>query len=196
MDHLFFSAAAPFMTMGTSDYYPYPMHTAQDSAPLRRRKDSLMAPPTNKPMYNGPTTNKQFRPMKLMPMVPPTKPAPPPKPVQRVDSGFDAASETSSVTFTDEVERVQAVKLYLHHYHAHNLEAADEDEEEEFVDEGNLGLMHRDSICLIAERAIFWEDKAVRAKRNRKNKLKLAKKWLKRKLVLGSDGRNRYFLTL
>lgn len=126
-------------------------------------------------------------------MVPPTKPAQPPKPVQRVDSGFDAASQTSSVTLTDEVERVQATKLYLHHYH--NFEAADKDEEEDFVDEGNLGLMHRDSICLIAERAVFWEDKAVRAKRNRKSKSKLAKKWLKRKLLPGSDGRS-WYLTL
>lgn len=193
MDHLFLSAAAPFMTMATSDYYPYPMHIAKDSAPIRRRKDSLVTPSTNKIMYNGPTTNKRFRPTKMMPMVPPTKPAQTPKPVQRVDSGFDAASETSSVTFTDEVERVQVAKLYLHQYH--DFEAADEEEEEDFVDEGNLGLMHRDSICIIAERSMQWEDKAVRAKRNRKSQLKMAKKWLKRKLVPGSDGRSLY-LTL
>ncbi|KAJ4410720.1 hypothetical protein N0V91_001648 [Didymella pomorum] len=169
--------------MATSDYYPYPMYTAQDSTPLRRRQDSLMTSPSDVPQYNGPTTNKRFRLEKIMSMVPPPKPAPLPKPVQRVDSGFDAASETSSVTFTDEVERLQAAKLYLHRYHDHDLGAADEDEEEDFVDEGNLGLMHRDSICLVAERAVIWEDKAVRAKRNSKSKLELAKKWLERKLV-------------
>ncbi|KAF3044911.1 hypothetical protein E8E11_004050 [Didymella keratinophila] len=190
MDHLFLSAAAPFMTMATSDYYPYPMHTAQASAPIRRRKDGLMTSSSNTSQYNGPITNKRFRPTKITSMVPPAKPAQPPKPVQRVDSGFDAASETSSVTFTDEVERVQAAKLYLHNYYYLETTDEDEDEEEEFIDEGNLGLMHRDSICLIAERAVFWEDKAVRAKRNRKSKLKLAKKWLKRKFVPGSDGRS------
>lgn len=196
MDHLILSAAAPFMTMATSDYYPYPMYTAQDSTPLRRRQDSLMTSPSDVPQYNGPTTNKRFRLEKIMSMVPPPKPAPLPKPVQRVDSGFDAASETSSVTFTDEVERLQAAKLYLHRYHDHDLGAADEDEEEDFVDEGNLGLMHRDSICLVAERAVIWEDKAVRAKRNSKSKLELAKKWLERKLVPGSDRCDRCLLKL
>jgi hypothetical protein len=178
--------------MATSDYYPYPMHTAQDSAPVRRRKDSLIISSSNTPQYNGPSTNKRLRSTKMISTGPPTKSAPPPKPVQRVDSGFDAASETSSVTFTDEVDRLQAAKLYLHHYY--DLEAANE-VEEDFMDEGNLGLMHRDSIYIIAERAIHWEDKAVRAKRNQKSKLKLAKKWLKRKLVPGSDGRS-WYLTL
>lgn len=152
-----------------------------------------MTPSTNRPMYNGPTTNKRFHSTKMMSMVPPTKPAPPPKAVQRIDSGFDAASETSSVTFTDEMERVQTAKLFLHRLH--DFDTADEDDEEDFVDEGNLGLMHRDSICIIAERAIQWEDKAIRAKRNRKSKLKLVKKWLKRRLLPGLDGRS-WYLTL
>ncbi|KAJ4379615.1 hypothetical protein N0V86_004796 [Didymella sp. IMI 355093] len=144
---------------------------------------------TTAPKYITNTSFKRFRPTKLVSIMA----APRPKPVQRVDSGFDAASETSSVTFTEEVERVSAAQLYLQQYR--NFEAADTDEEEDFADEGNLGLMHRDSICMIAEIARTWEDKAVRAKRNRKSKLKMAKKWLKRKLVPGSDGSS-WYLTL
>lgn len=192
MGPLFLSAAAPLMTMATSDYFPYPMHTAQDSAAVRTRKDSLMTPSTQNPIYNGPTSDKRFRPIKMVSTVSPTRPTPPRKPVQRVDSSFDAASETSSITFTNEVKRFQAARLYLHKYH--DSGAADEDDED-FVDEGNLGLMHRDSICIIVERSMHWEEKAVRAKRNRKSQFKMAKKWFKRKLVPGSDGRS-WYLTL
>jgi hypothetical protein len=189
MNHMSLTATSPFMTMGTSDYHPYPMHTAQDSAPIQRRHGSMSISFQTAPEYTTNTSLKRFRPTKLVSI----RAAPRPKPVQRIDSGFDDASETSSITLTEEVERVSAAQVYLHQYR--DFEAADTDEEEDFADEGNLGLMHRDSICIIAEVARTWEDKAVRAKRNRKSKLKMAKKWLKRKLVPGSDGSS-WYLTL
>lgn len=179
--------------MATSTYYPYPMYVAQDSAPLQRRYDSMSTSSSTTPQYNGPTTPKRLHPSRRIP----TKPAVQPKSVQRVDSGIDAASETCAAAFTEEVERVRAMKLHLRQYHDLEETCVDdkEEDEEDLLDEGNLGRRHRNSICMVTERASTWEDKAVRARRNRKSKFKLMKKWFKRKLVPGSDGRS-WYLTL
>lgn len=185
MDHMFLSSPAPFMTMATADYYPYPMHTAQDSSPRRRRFESMSTSSALTSECNGRIIPKIFLPTKLG-----SKSAAQPKPVQRVDSGFDAASETSSITLTEEVERRHALQLYLHQYH--NFEDACLDDEEDSVDEGNLGRRARNSICINTKRASTWESKEVRTRRNRKSKLKMIKKWLKRLLVPGSDGSSWY----
>lgn len=169
--------------MATSDYHPYPMHTAQDSAPLRSRHQSVPALSIPEGACKGPTSSKRFRATEVQPT----------KPAQRVDSGLDdAASETSSCTFTEEVDRVAAVKLCLHQYHDFGCESmdTDDDDDEDIENEGNLGRMAKDSVYHGVERASGSESKEARAKRNMKRKLKMVKKWLKRLLASGSNARS------
>lgn len=164
--------------MASADYYPYPMHTARDSAP-RRRRNLQITSTASKPRCNGSTTFKHLR---------PAKPTASPKLVQRVDSGFDDASDTSSITFTEEVERRFALQQFVDQYH-HGPEEEEAEEEDEIEDdEGDLGKRARDSIDMDIERASTWEDKDFRAKRNRRSRLKMVKKWFKRLIHPGSDG--------
>lgn len=102
----------------------------------------------------------------------------------RVDSGgLDEVSPASSITFTDEVEAIFAARQFLlQRYSGSESESGDEDDNEE---EGELALRAVDSIEFIAGRASVWEDKEVRARKNRKNASSRMRKWRKwiRKLV-------------
>ncbi len=163
-----FPSPAPFMMMASADYSPYPMHTARDSAPVRRHTHPE-SPRVSRFGPNLPATSK-------------------PGPV-RVDSGFDEASDTSSITFTAEVEaRVAMREFMIQRYY--RTESESEEEEEEQVEDvdfavGELALRTRDSIDMIIERAGTWESKESRAKRNRKSKssrMRRLSKWFKKLL--------------
>ena len=124
-------------------------------------------------LKHGPTTSRCQLP-----------PSPKPRPV-RVDSGFDdTASTTSSITFTEDVEKRFSLQQYLRQHHASSISVAedeDEDEDEERVeeDEGALGRMARDSIDINISRASTWESKKSRSKRSHKYKVKVVKRWVR-----------------
>lgn len=145
--------------MASADYSPYPLHTASASAPVRQQNNTASS-----------STSR-----------------PGPKHAKRVDSGLDNVSETSSITFTDDVERRLALRQHLRRiYREPDSESGDDEESEE--DEGELGLRTVDSIGITAGRARTWESKEVRARKNRRSRssrvTKLSK-WIKKLLGQG-----------
>ena len=202
MDATLFPHPTPFMMMASSDYSPYPLHTAQASSPHRRRNAPAYlgtSPPRRKELYvrnhytstsprpvlrtgnNGPPTSRRHH---------AAKQAPAPRPV-RVDSGFnDTASTASSITYTEEVERRFELRQYLLQIRRDGYgEGQDEGRDETGEDEGELGgqlgRMARDSIDMNISRAGTWDSKESRSKRNRRSKAKVFKVWVVRLFEIG-----------
>src|SRR5690242_21365612 len=101
--------------------------------------------------------------------------------------GLDEVSPASSITFTDEVEAIFAARQFLlQRYSGSGSESGDDDDNEE---EGELALRAVDSIEFNAGRASVWEDKEIRARRNRKTASSRMRKWGKwiRKLVFSGS---------
>lgn len=185
----------PFTFMGTSDYAPYPLHTPllhSNSNSYRRRSNMSHHSHIPRPRANTQSSTSSSATLPHSPRCTrhnhlaklPSRPC-----HERVDSGFEDRSDTSSITFTDEVEKRFELLEFLRAQHNHASEAQFENEgEEEESDEteelagGELGRKARDSIDINVERAESWESKEKRTKKNGGalgRRLKVARKWVR-----------------
>jgi hypothetical protein len=215
MDAMIFPHPTPFTMMASADYSPYPLHTAHRSSP-RQRRIAQSAPTASTRAYTGATPPRRkelyirnhYTPITPRPALKHSSttsrcqlpPSPKPKPV-RVDSGFDeTASTTSSITFTEEVERRFALQQCLRQYHHSSSPSVTEDENEDEdgehieEDEGALGKMARDSIDINIFRARTWGSKEIRSKRDHKCKVKMVKRWVGR--LFGHEMKSKNLMTM
>jgi hypothetical protein len=184
---------APFTFMGTSDYAPYPLHTPLlHSNSYRRRSNMSHHSQIPRPRANTQSSTSSSATLPRSPRCArhihltklPSRPC-----HERVDSGFEDQSDTSSITFTDEVEKRFELLEFLRAQHSHASEAQleNEDEEEESDETGELaggelGRKARDSIDINVERAESWESKEKRTKMNGGalgHRLKVVRKWVR-----------------
>jgi len=196
-----YTAPAPFKIMGTADYAPYPLHTPLLHSNSHHRRRNM----SNHSQFRRPRTNTQsstsssatashsLRGSRYMHLAKrDSRPC-----NERIDSGFENQSETSSITFTDEVEKRFELQEFLRARHDDSGEAPSENEDEnEGEDEtgeegsdgmrelagGELGRKARDSIDINIGRAESWESKEKRTKKNKRSlgdRLKVVRKWVR-----------------
>ena len=191
-----YTAPTPFKIMGTADYAPYPLHTpllhSNSNSSRRRRSNMSHHSHISRPRASTQSSTSSSATLPHSPRCTRhmhlAKQHSRPR-QERVDSGFEDQSDTSSVTFTDEVEKRFELLELLRAQHDHASEAPSENEdEEEESDEtrelagGELGRRARDSIDLNIGRAESWESKEKRTKKTGGplgRRLKVAGRWVR-----------------
>ncbi|KZM23924.1 hypothetical protein ST47_g4956 [Ascochyta rabiei] len=113
------------------------------------------------------------------------------RPAQRVDSGAEASAvdaETKTFAFAEDGEKIAELYDFVYRLRGYEADGGREDGSEDDSEEGDgcLGGRARDSIDMNIERSNTWESKGSRKGRNRKNKVKMALKWLGSCFRLGS----------